>query len=84
MGRFFAAPYLSLFSKSSEITFDKYVSVFEKRENLTKLITILEKAREEKIEYSNKYFKEKGEKKSMLGKLKSPFYHLKSMFKKIL
>jgi hypothetical protein len=49
MGRFFISPFLPAFSENLELGGEKFLQVFEKRENVEKLIvTIEELAKEEK------------------------------------
>lgn len=48
MGRFFVAPFLPAFGEKIGLGGEKFLTTFEKRENVEKLIVMLEKLAEEK------------------------------------
>ena len=55
MGRFFLSPFLPAFGESIGRGGEKFLTIFEKRENVEKLITLLEKmAKEEKPKEAEK------------------------------
>ncbi len=50
MGRLFITPYLPFFGENIGLKGEKFLTIFEKRENVEKLIKLLKKKAEEKPE----------------------------------
>ena len=72
MGRFFLAPFLPVFGENVGVSGEKFLTVFEKRENVEKLISLLEEiANEKEIKKADK--EESEEKKSKGWKRFLPF-----------
>jgi hypothetical protein len=50
MGRFFISPYLLMFGEEMGMTGEKIITLFEKRENVDKLITAIDELQNEEIQ----------------------------------